>query len=107
MGLADIRVMKEKAVEKILTPELLPELEQTFTKLETETKQGLITESFSPTDSDLESISCYSKLSKVRLKYQGSDSVLIVDFAKNISTIKAEFETAHRQRYGFIMAKNP
>jgi 5-oxoprolinase (ATP-hydrolysing) len=105
MGLADIRVMKEKAVEKILTPELLPELEQIFTKLETETKQGLLTESFSPTDSDLESISCYSKLSKVRLKYQGSDSVLIVDFAKNISTIKAEFETAHRQRYGFIMAK--
>ena len=105
MGLADIRVMKEKAVEKTLTPELLLELEQIFTTLEMETKQELITGSFSSQDSDLESIFCHSVLSKVRLKYQGSDSVLIVDFAENIYTVKAEFETAHRQRYGFIMTE--
>ncbi|MGD1713313.1 hydantoinase/oxoprolinase family protein, partial [Dapis sp. BLCC M172] len=46
MGLADIRVMKEKAVEKILTPELFPELKGIFTKLETEAKQELITENY-------------------------------------------------------------
>ncbi|MDJ0515698.1 MAG: hydantoinase/oxoprolinase family protein, partial [Trichodesmium sp. MO_231.B1] len=105
MGLADIRVMKEKAVEKILTSELLLELKEIFTNLETEAKRELLTESSSSTYSELESISCHSVLSKVHLKYQGSDSTLIIDFSENISTMKAEFEIAHQQRYGFIMAE--
>uniref|UniRef100_UPI0025DD505E hydantoinase/oxoprolinase family protein n=1 Tax=Okeania sp. SIO2F4 TaxID=2607790 RepID=UPI0025DD505E len=243
MGLADIRVMKEKAVEKILTSELLSELKEIFTKLEIEAKQELITENYSSENSDLESTfdkqdtavtslseteakqelisenfssenqdlesttdlisernnfdkqdtavtslseteakqelisenfssenqdlesttdlisernnfdkqdasvislseteakqelisenfssenqdlesttdlisernnfdkqdaSVTSLLSKVHLKYQGSDSTLIIDFSENISTMKAEFETAHQQRYGFIMAE--
>ncbi|MDY7007352.1 MAG: hydantoinase B/oxoprolinase family protein [Cyanobacteriota bacterium] len=93
MGLADIRVMKEKAVEKILTPELLPEIQQILATLETEAKQEI--------NSNQNQIS----LSKVHIKYQGSDSTLIVDFAENISIMKSEFETAHQQRYGFIMAE--
>ncbi|WP_293123156.1 hydantoinase B/oxoprolinase family protein [Okeania sp. SIO1I7] len=93
MGLADIRVMKEKAVEKILTPELLPEIKQILATLETEAKQEI--------NSNQNQIS----LSKIHIKYQGSDSTLIVDFAENISIMKSEFETAHQQRYGFIMAE--
>ncbi|WP_287520921.1 hydantoinase B/oxoprolinase family protein [Okeania sp. SIO2C2] len=93
MGLADIRVMKEKAVEKILTPELLPEIKQVLATLETEAKQEI--------NSNQNQIS----LSKIHIKYQGSDSTLIVDFAENISIMKSEFETAHQQRYGFIMAE--
>ncbi|NES79502.1 MULTISPECIES: hydantoinase B/oxoprolinase family protein [Okeania] len=93
MGLADIRVMKEKAVEKILTPELLPEIKQVLATLETEAKQEI--------NSNQNQISLW----KVHIKYQGSDSTLIVDFAENISIMKSEFETAHQQRYGFIMAE--
>ncbi|NET42405.1 hydantoinase B/oxoprolinase family protein [Okeania sp. SIO2B3] len=93
MGLADIRVMKKKAVEKILIPELLPEIKQILSTLETEAKQEI--------NSNQNQIS----LSKIHIKYQGSDSTLIVDFAENISIMKSEFETAHQQRYGFIMAE--
>ncbi|WP_293159628.1 hydantoinase B/oxoprolinase family protein [Okeania sp. SIO2C9] len=93
MGLADIRVMKEKAVEKILTLELLPEIKQILATLETEAKQEV--------NSNQNQIS----LSKIHIKYQGSDSTLIIDFAENISIMKSEFETAHQQRYGFIMAE--
>ncbi|NEP03833.1 MAG: 5-oxoprolinase, partial [Okeania sp. SIO4D6] len=93
MGLADIRVMKEKAVEKILTPELLPEIKQVLATLETEAKQEI--------NSNQNQISLW----KVHIKYQGSDSTLIVDFAENISIMKSEFETAHQQIYGFIMAE--
>lgn len=93
MGLADIRVMKEKAVEKILTPELLPEIKQILATLETEAKQ------------EINSTQNQTSLSKVHIKYQGSDSTLIIDFAENISIMKSQFETAHKQRYGFIMAE--
>nr|MDJ0557306.1 hydantoinase/oxoprolinase family protein [Microcoleaceae cyanobacterium MO_207.B10] len=55
MGLADIRVMKEKAVEKILSSELLSELKEIFTKLEIEAKQELITENSLGKNSDIES----------------------------------------------------
>jgi 5-oxoprolinase (ATP-hydrolysing) len=39
---------------------------------------------------------------KVQLKYQGTDSSLVVDFAENVATMQAEFAAAHEQRYGFI-----
>ncbi len=85
--------MKEKAVEKILSPELLPELKQVFTDLETEAKLEISSEQ-NP-----------RFLYKVQLKYQGSDSTLIIDFAKKIPIMKAEFEAAHQQRSGFTMAE--
>ncbi|HEY9836716.1 MAG TPA: hydantoinase B/oxoprolinase family protein, partial [Vampirovibrionales bacterium] len=41
-------------------------------------------------------------VSKLHLKYQGTDSTLIVNFSDNPATLKAAFETEHHQRYGFI-----
>jgi 5-oxoprolinase (ATP-hydrolysing) len=90
MGLADVRVLKERAVEKTLNDELVPELQEILTELEAD---GVAELGEKPT----------STLCKVHLKYVGSDSTLIVNFAENISEMKAEFEELHRQRYGFIM----
>jgi len=41
-------------------------------------------------------------LRKVHVRYEGTDSALIVDFADCAAMI-ADFEEAHRQRYGFVM----
>jgi len=90
MGLADVRVLKEMAVEKTINDDLLPELQQILRDLDAD---GVAELGNKPT----------STLCKVHLKYVGSDSTLIVDFAENISEMKAEFEELHRQRYGFIM----
>lgn len=90
MGLADVRVLKEKALEKLLSADLLPELKEILIELETEGVKEL--------GEPASSILC-----KVHLKYSGSDSILIVNFADNISEMKAEFEELHQQRYGFIM----
>ena len=42
-----------------------------------------------------------SVLHKVHLRYEGTDSPLIVDFA-DPATMVGEFEEAHHQHYGFI-----
>lgn len=93
MGLADIRVMREQSIELLLVPELLTQLNQAFLALATEAKtelnsQGGVEESL-------------QVIRKVHLKYQGSDSVLIVNFAEDMATMQAEFAEIHQRRYGF------
>jgi 5-oxoprolinase (ATP-hydrolysing) len=90
MGLADIRAMQERAVEAILTEELIPHLQTTLKELETECKQELTGEDSQTT-----------VLAKVNLKYQGTDSTLTINFA-DFNTMKAEFEHKHQTIYGFI-----
>jgi 5-oxoprolinase (ATP-hydrolysing) len=41
MGLADVRVLREKAVEAKLCEEVLPQLKQVLTELEAEAKKEL------------------------------------------------------------------
>ncbi|ERT08795.1 hydantoinase B/oxoprolinase family protein [Lyngbya aestuarii BL J] len=90
MGLADIRAMREQAVEATLTDELIPKLQTILTQLETECKQELTTQHLQTLTS-----------AKVNLKYEGTDSTLTVNFA-NYHTMKAEFEHKHQTIYGFI-----
>lgn len=94
MGLADVRVMREKAVEAKLNSELLTELQSVFAELEAEGKREL-----NRKDAEIDVV-C-----KLHLKYQGSDAVLLVNFADDIAAIESEFEAAHQQRYGFIIAE--
>ncbi|HIK12324.1 MAG TPA: hydantoinase B/oxoprolinase family protein [Oscillatoriaceae cyanobacterium M33_DOE_052] len=91
MGLADVRVMQSRAIETQLTPELIPQLQHILSQLEAESqpkinqKPNLIV------------------IRKVHLKYQGTDSPLIIDFSDNLTQMQGVFEAAHQQRYGFIM----
>jgi 5-oxoprolinase (ATP-hydrolysing) len=39
----------------------------------------------------------------VHLRYEGTDSPLIVDFGDDVAAMRERFEQAHRQRYGFIV----
>ena len=94
MGLADLRLMKEQAIEARLSPELMPQLETTLERLavagEAEMhQQGIAADNV-------------RVVRKIHLRYEGSDTALVVDHADHDSVI-AGFEVAHRQRYGFIM----
>ncbi|GAB4299239.1 MAG: hydantoinase B/oxoprolinase family protein [Oscillatoriaceae cyanobacterium] len=91
MGLADLRVMQSRAIEAQLTPELIPQLQHLLSQLETEAKQKL------------KSQSRLTSIRKVHLKYQGTDSTLIIDFSDELPQMQGVFEAAHQQRYGFIM----
>ncbi|MEG4012028.1 MULTISPECIES: hydantoinase B/oxoprolinase family protein [unclassified Microcoleus] len=103
MGLADVRAIRERAIEQQLNAELLPELHHILTLLEAEGKRELNRRGAENTENESEVL----VVSKLRLKYQGSDSVLAVNFADNIEPMQSEFEAAHRQRYSFIMPEKP
>ncbi len=90
MGLADIRVLREQTVEAQLTAELVPDLEQQLEKLAASAL------------AELDSKNDISVLRKIHLKYQGTDSSLMVDFS-NAAEMRSQFEVQHRQRYGFVM----
>ena len=103
MGLADVRAIRERAIEQQLNAELLPNLHYILAELEAEGKRELNRRGAENTENESEVL----VVSKLRLKYQGSDSVLAVNFADHIEVMQAEFEAAHRQRYSFIMPEKP
>jgi 5-oxoprolinase (ATP-hydrolysing) len=103
MGLADVRAIRERAIEQQLNAELLADLHHILTALEGEGKRELNRRGAENAENESEVL----VVRKLRLKYQGSDSVLAVDFADNIEVMQDEFEAAHRQRYSFIMPEKP
>lgn len=92
MGLADVRALREKSIEAPLDKQIEKNLETTVQELSREGAdevrgQGVLDEQI-------------RVLKKVHLRYTGSDTALIVDFA-DIESMKSAFETEHRQRFAF------
>ena len=98
IGLAEVIVIKEKSVEKLLDNDSFLIIKSLFSELVILAQQELEKQSHSER---LEPKIIY----KVHLKYQGTDFSLIVDF-DDIETMKQQFEDLHRQRYGFIVEKD-
>ncbi len=98
MGLADIRALKERAVEAPLDAELNTTLMGFLDILEQEGRAEVLAQGVDP--------HAIHALPKVHLRYQGSDTAFVLDFADHAGLVAA-FEAAHRQRYGFIMDGKP
>ncbi|MBT3331420.1 MAG: 5-oxoprolinase, partial [Rhodospirillaceae bacterium] len=93
MGLADVRAMRERAIEAVLDDASMPGLATALDELAVE---GLGELHGQEIDDDRITI-----LRKVHLRYQGTDTALVVDFTDR-AAIVAAFEDAHRQQFGFI-----
>ncbi len=93
MGLADVRVLKEKAIEAVLELGLLSNLKAVLTELAAAGKRELNQQDFGNTQ-----INLYQKL---HLRYEGTDAPLSVDFG-DLEAMQNQFAELHRQRYGFI-----
>ncbi|MFN6475432.1 hydantoinase/oxoprolinase family protein [Nostoc sp. DedQUE07] len=91
MGLADVRAIREGGVEQPLTQALIPKLEQLMRYLETQARSEI-----NETDSQLKVIR------KANLKYEGTNSILTVNFANKVVVMQQDFEVDHQSRYGFI-----
>ncbi|MEE8279971.1 MAG: hydantoinase B/oxoprolinase family protein [Alphaproteobacteria bacterium] len=94
MGLADVREMRERAVEEKLSERLIAELAALLDELAADARAELGREQVAP--------SRVTVRRKVHVRYEGTDTALIVDFA-DLEGIIEGFESAHDRRYGFVM----
>ena len=95
MGLADISATRVTGVEQPLTETLIPQLVQLIKSLEAEARNEL-----SNNQINTEEII----VTKVNLKYEGTNSTLTVAFSLDITVMIQEFTQEHKSRYGFIQA---
>jgi 5-oxoprolinase (ATP-hydrolysing) len=91
MGLADVRAIREGGVEQPLTQGLIPKLQQLMEYLETQAKSEI-----NEADNQVE------RVRKINLKYEGTNSILTVNFTNDVVIMRQEFEIEHKSRYGFI-----
>ncbi|MBI1245892.1 MAG: 5-oxoprolinase [Alphaproteobacteria bacterium] len=94
MGLADLRTMREKAVEARLGSEILPRLAADLDALAAEGLAEMRAQGIE--DAKIET------LRRLHLKYEGTDSTLAIDDGP-LAKVEEAFASAHRQRYGFLM----
>ena len=92
MGLADLRVLKQEAVEAPFGDTLRPELQRMLEQLEREgvaemTAQGVAAGNI-------------TVLRHLHLKYKGTDLALVIPFGETRVAAEA-FAAAHRARFGF------
>jgi len=93
IGLADVRRVHERAIERPLAPELEPDLASVLEQLGAAALADLRTQGVED--------AATSAHARVHVRYQGSDTSLLVD-AGDVTTMRRAFEDAHRQRYGFV-----
>ena len=91
MGLADIRVLRETAVEAPLSD--IGEADAAFERLEALAREEMAAQGVPP-----ERIEVFRRL---HVRYDGTDSPLTVPFGPE-AAVQAAFEDQHRQRFGFI-----
>lgn len=92
MGLADIRVIREQALEARLNQDGLDIAQGIFVQLEQSAQKEL----FGQSDADQQII----VQRKVHIRYQGSDTALVINHG-TLTSIVEQFEQAHQKRFGF------
>jgi len=92
IGVADLRLTRERAIEAELDDALIPSLSRILQNLCAEGCEEMRAQGVSE-----DRVRCVQRL---HLKYAGTDTTLDVGFAGYLAML-ADFETAYRQRFGF------
>jgi 5-oxoprolinase (ATP-hydrolysing) len=94
MGQADMTAMREQAVEVRLDESNRPVFKDTLEKLGCAAANDLVCQGVKRDRVRI--------MQRVHLRYDGTDSALIVNFGSNAEMLQ-QFETAYRRRYSFLM----
>ena len=94
MGLADVRALRERQIELLLTASAIPVLETACTELGDEASNEILAQGVFADRLTLHK--------RVHLRYQGTDTALQVDLS-DLDDMRTVFETTHKQRFGFIV----
>ncbi len=97
MGLADVRTLKQAAVEKTLSDELLGSLGVEFEALSRQARANVEAQGLA--------VDKVRVAKTLALKYDGTDTTIELPMAESTSapSLLKAFETTYRQRYGFLM----
>jgi len=98
MGLADLRAMREQSLETRLSEQAMAELDEVYAALATDASNELHQQGV--TDQDI------TILRRVHLRYEGTDTALIIEHAP-LDALKTSFEEHHRQQFGFAIPGRP
>jgi 5-oxoprolinase (ATP-hydrolysing) len=94
MGLADITAMREQSTELVLEDASVPELAAVLERLAAIAHAEVLAQGVPEARIRV--------ARRVHLRYEGTDSALVVDFAAGEAMTRA-FEAAYRTRYSFLM----
>ncbi|QYG02613.1 MULTISPECIES: hydantoinase B/oxoprolinase family protein [Massilia] len=94
MGLADQTAMREQAVEEKLSDAALDALAARLSALGDSARGQLLHQGVEPGRIAL--------VERVHLRYEGTDSALVVQF-DDVASMQAQFEQAYKRRYSFLM----
>ncbi len=92
MGLADVRAIRERTVEQFLDDDLGPALAATIAALREEAEAAVRAQDASRIRHE----------ARVRLKYEGTDKSLEIDYGAT-SAMSRAFHELHAERFGFAM----
>jgi 5-oxoprolinase (ATP-hydrolysing) len=95
IGLADVTVMKQRAVEALLDDRALAELNAPFAALASDARDALIAQGVTDADITIDR--------RVALKYEGTDSTLQLPVATTAAQLTSLFLDQYELRYGFLM----
>ncbi len=94
MGLADLTAMREKSVEGRLAPTLMRSTDAVLADLAADAVAELRGQDVPEDAIELRR--------RAHIRYEGTDAALVVAYGA-LDEVIANFEAAHRQRYGFIV----
>jgi 5-oxoprolinase (ATP-hydrolysing) len=95
MGLADVRTLRQQAVEARLDATSLAAIDATFAALEAVARGEIAAQGVAE--------ECIGTTRTLHLKYEGTDTTLEVPAETGVAPIVAEFESRYRRQYGFLM----
>lgn len=94
IGLSELREIREQTLECALTAQALPQLSALLDELQQQGQQALAAQG-----ADISQLVVKPRL---QLKYQGSDSTLLLDY-QSMSQLQQAFEQQHQRQYGFVL----
>jgi len=95
MGLADVRTLREEALEAIVSPDSLMAAAAVGARLEAAARGEIAAQGIAP-----DRIVCTRR---AHVKYDGTDTVLEVALSGDPAAMADDFARRYRQRYGFLM----
>jgi 5-oxoprolinase (ATP-hydrolysing) len=94
MGLADVRVIRQRAIEAALDDAVMPALEQAIDELAAAARGELERQGMEPAR--------ITTVARVHIRYGGTDTPLELP-AADAAELRRTFEAEHRARYGFVV----